>query len=115
LKKTSIGDAKSFDLSIEIKTSFVGVTSTSFMSYVHRSDDKKRFHKSLEKEEKYLHESGFVEVDEYIKDVIEEEGLPPTFEKIVEDIYSNKVEVEVDRATYAHVEHFAQVHTKYKT
>jgi hypothetical protein len=41
--------------------------------------------------------------------VIEEEGLPPTFEEIVEDIRSNKVEVEVDRATYA------QVHTKYKT
>ena len=115
MKKASIGDAKSFDSPIEIKTSFVGVTSTSFMSYVHRSDGKKRFHRSFEKEEKYLRECGFVEADEYIEGVIEEEGLPPTFEEIIEDICSNKVEVEVDRSTYAHVEHFAQVHTKYKT
>jgi hypothetical protein len=47
--------------------------------------------------------------------VIEKEGLPSTFEEIVKDIRSNKVEMEVDRSTYAHVEHFAQVHSKYKT
>jgi hypothetical protein len=51
-----------------------------------------------------LRECGFVEDEEYVEDVIEEEGLSPTFGEIVEDICSNKVEVEVDRATYAHVE-----------
>jgi hypothetical protein len=114
LKKASIADAKSFNLPIEMKTSFVGVSSTSFMSSVHRSHGKKRYQKSLGKEEKHLRECGFVEIHEYIEGVIEEEGLPPTFEEIVEDIYSNKVEVEVDRAIYAHVEYFSQVHTKYK-
>jgi hypothetical protein len=54
LKKTSIRDAKSFDLPIEMKTFFVGVSSTSFMSYVHRRDGRKRFHKSLEKEERVV-------------------------------------------------------------
>jgi hypothetical protein len=67
------------------------VTSTSFMSYVHRNDGKKRFHKSLRKEENYLRKCGSVEVDEYTKCVIEEEGLPLTFEKIVEDICSKKI------------------------
>jgi hypothetical protein len=39
----------------------------------------------------------------------------PTFGEIVEDICSNKLDMEVDKATYACVENFAQVHTKYKT
>jgi hypothetical protein len=115
LKKASIGDAKSFDLPVDIKTYFIGVTSTSFVSYVHRSTGKKRFHKNLIKQERYLRKCELIEVDEYIEGVIEEKGIPPTFEEIIEDICSNKVEVEMDRATYARVEHFAKVHTKYKT
>jgi hypothetical protein len=34
----------------------------------------------------YLNEYGFVEVDEYVEGVIEEEGLLPTFGEIVEVI-----------------------------
>lgn len=87
----SIGDAKYFDSPIDMKTSFVGATSTSFVKYVHRSEGKKRFHKSLEKQEKCLLECGLVEVDDYIEGIIEEEGIPPTFEEIIEDIHGKKV------------------------
>jgi hypothetical protein len=31
------------------------------MSYVHRGDGEKKFHKSIKKEQKYLRECGFVE------------------------------------------------------
>jgi hypothetical protein len=56
-----------------------------------------------------LREYGFIEAHKCIEGVIKEESLPPTFEEIIKDINNNKVEVEVevDRATYAHVEHFA--------
>jgi hypothetical protein len=80
LEEASIGDAKYFDLPIDMKTSFIGVTSTSFLSYVHRSKGKTRTLKSLEKQEKALREYGLVEVDEYVEVVFEEEGIPPTFE-----------------------------------
>jgi hypothetical protein len=73
-----------------MKTLFTSVTSTSFISYVHSTDGEKRFYKSLRKEEFFLHECSFIEVDEYIEDVLEEDALPPTFEEIIEDFHSNK-------------------------
>lgn len=54
-----------------MKTSFVNVTSISFILYVHRIDGKKRFHKNLRRQEKYLRKCGLIEVDMYVEGVVE--------------------------------------------
>jgi hypothetical protein len=55
-----------------------------------------------------------LKVDEIVEGMMEERGLSSSFEEMVEEINSGAGQVEVNRATYACVEEFAEVHTKYK-
>ena len=109
------GDAESLVSPIEVSHSFVGVSRTSRVCYVKKNDIVGKCQKVVKKEEKDMFVTGLLEKDEEIEGVIEEIGMPPSFQEIIEDIEGKKREIEVGRNIYTCIEQFAQVHTKYKT
>ena len=115
MKETSKGDAKVVDSSADVSSSFVGATKSSLLRYMKKGEGKKKIDRILEKKEKEWHLLETLEADEVIEGMMQEQGLPSTFGEIVEEINSGAAQVEVSRATYACVEEFAEVHTKYKT
>ena len=108
-------DANSSISPIDKSSSFVGVSRTSSVSYLQKDDVTRRFQKAIEKQEKEMLGLGLLKKGENIEGMIKEQGIPPSFQEVIEDIEARKDQVEVDRNMYACIEHFAQVHTKYKT
>lgn len=108
-------DANSLVSSIDKRSSFIGVSRTSSVSYLQKEDVKRRSQKAIEKQEEKMLALGLLKDDENIEGMIKEQGIPPSFQEVIEDIEARKDQVEVDKNMYACIEHFAQVHTKYKT
>jgi hypothetical protein len=113
LKETSRGDAKAFDLFIDVSGCFIRATRSSLLQYIKKGEGKKKIDRILEKKKKW-HSLKILVVDEVIEGIMEKQGLLSTFEEMVEEISSGAWQVKVNRAIYVCVEEFAEVHIKYK-